>query len=53
MDPTAEDAKNYADFETFAKLAEIYYAYAHIHRYAESPFMLPLPNYEEMIFNSA
>lgn len=52
MNPTPECVAHYTSFEDFKKLSEIYYAYSFVHRYAESPFQLPTPNYEETIFNA-
>lgn len=50
MKPTQEDAENFSQYEEYKNLAEIYYCYYKIHRYAELPFLLPTPNYEESIF---
>ena len=51
MKPTADDAEHFTAYENFKTSAETYYAYAKIHKYAELPFLLPTPNYEECIFN--
>lgn len=52
MMPTHEDAEHFANYENFKSLSEVYYAFAKINRYAELPFLLPTPNYEEGIFNA-
>mmetsp|Transcript_6897 Transcript_6897/g.6758 ORF Transcript_6897/g.6758 Transcript_6897/m.6758 type:complete len:513 (+) Transcript_6897:423-1961(+) len=52
MNPTPECVQHFTLYEEFKKYSEIYYAYSFIHRYAESPFLLPTPNYEETIFNA-
>jgi intraflagellar transport protein 122 len=52
MKPTQEDAENFTVYEEYRNLSEIYYCYSKIHRYAELPFLLPTPNYEESIFYS-
>ena len=52
MKPTHEDAEHFSSYESFKGLSEIYYAYTKINRYAELPFLLPTPNYEEGIFNA-
>ena len=51
MKPTTEDAENFRFYENFKTLSEAYYVYAKINTYAELPFLLPTPNYEEGIFN--
>lgn len=52
MKPTQEDAENFSHFESYKNLAEVYYCYSKIHKYAELPYLLPTPNYEESIFYS-
>mgnify|MGYP000585963297 FL=1 len=53
LNPSQEDAYHFTVFEDYRKTSEIYVAYSLIHKYAESPFLMPSPNYEETIFNSA
>ncbi|OMJ73010.1 hypothetical protein SteCoe_28414 [Stentor coeruleus] len=50
MTPTSEDAEHFSQYENLKSQSEIYYAYSKIHIYAELPFLLPTPNYEESIF---